>query len=254
LKAYKEFEIPYFELRRVRLESRRGLISKLVNEHGNDERVLGIVQVGSTVKGYADEHSDVDLEMVVTEDRYAELAKNSQKILHTEQYDLIFTTISKLQEIKDSDKDEDHWNYQNSVVLLDKTHTLREILNGVTRYDEASRLDRLKRHYGAYWENTLSAWSCLEHNNQWGARIYTALTVQELVRLLFNFNHLWSPRLQWAFKEIGSLQKKPEKLEAQLMSILEQPETAKLSRLWNETTALLREENYTWVDHPEELL
>jgi len=236
------------------LESRKELIDRLLNAYGNDEKVLGIIQVGSTVKGYDDKHSDVDLEVVVTEDKYGELAKNSKKIVHTKKYDLIFTTVTKLRQIKDSDKDEDHWNYQNSIVLLDKIRILQQVLNEITAYDESSRVDRLKRYYNAYWGKTLSSWSCLEHGNRWGARIYTALTVQELVRLLFNFNHLWSPRLQWAFKEIPALRKKPRKLEMQLQSILEEPETGKLSRLWNQTVSLLREEKYSWVDRPEELL
>lgn len=88
------------------MESRKELINKLLSEYGTDEQVLGIIQVGSTVKGYDDKHSDVDLEMVVTEDKFTELARNSQKIVHTEKYDLIFTTITKLRQIKDSDKDE----------------------------------------------------------------------------------------------------------------------------------------------------
>jgi hypothetical protein len=138
--------------------------------------------------------------------------------------------------------------------LLDKTRVLQKVLKEITTYDEASRIDRLKRYYSAYWGNTLSSWSCLEHRNHWGARIYIALAVQEVIRLLFNFNHLWSPKPQWAFKEIQLLQKKPKKLEMQLKSILKQPETGKLSRLWNQTVSLLREEKYTWVDHPEELL
>jgi hypothetical protein len=39
-----------------------------------------------------------------------------------------------------------------------------------------------------------------------------------------------------------------------LENILKQPETDKLSRLWNQTAKLLRKEKYSWVDHPEELL
>lgn len=189
------------------MDLRKELIDRLLSEFGNDEKVLGIIQVGSTVKGYDDEHSDVDLEVVVTEGRYAELARDSQKIAHTKKYDLIFTTVTKLRQIKDSDKDEDHWNYQKSIVLLDKTRILQTVLNEITAYDEASRVDRLKRYYNAYWENTLSSWSCLEHGNRWGARIYTALAIQELIRLLFNFNHLWSPRLQWASRNFSYFRK-----------------------------------------------
>lgn len=224
-----------------------------------DELVLAVVQVGSTAKGYDDEHSDVDLEVVVTDEKaralkYDSLAVNSQKIIHTEKYDLIFTTIDKLRQLKDSNKDEEHWNYQNSIILFDRTRTLQEILNEITQYDETSRIDRLTRYYCDYWENTLSSLSCIEHGNHWGARIYTALAIQDLIRLLFNFNHLWTPKLQWAFKEIHLLQAKPKNLQKQLESVLKQPERGKLSRLWNQTAELLREERHSWVDHPEELL
>jgi predicted nucleotidyltransferase len=236
------------------MNSRKELIKRLTAKFGADEQVLAVVQVGSTAKGYDDEHSDVDLELVVTEDKYDELAKKSQKIIHTESHDLIFTTIDKLRQLKVSNMDEDHWNYQNANVLIDKTHILQKTLNEITRYNETTRPDRLKRYYRAYWENTLSAWSCLEHMNHLGARIYTALTVQELIRLLFNLNHLWSPKPQWALKEIHLLKTKPDKLQTLLESTLEQPETRKLARLWNQTTMLLRKEKHSWVDHPEELL
>ena len=181
------------------MELRKKLVKKLRDEYSTDELALAVVQVGSKVKGYDDKHSDVDLEVVVTEEKYDALAVNSQKIIHIEKYDLIFTTIDKLRQIKDSNKDEEHWNYQNSIILFDRTHTVQEILNEITQYAEASRIDRLTRYYCAYWENTLSSLSCIEHGNHWGARIYTALAIQGLIRLLFNFNHLWTPKLQWAF-------------------------------------------------------
>jgi hypothetical protein len=85
-------------------------------------------------------------------------------------------------------------------------------------------------------------------------RIYAALAVQELIRLLFNLNCQWSPRLQWAFRELPLLEKKPADLKAQVESILQNPDSDKLTKLWNDTASLLREESYTWVDHPEEIM
>jgi len=230
------------------------LIEKLLAEYGGDEQVNGIIQVGSSAKGYGDEYSDLDLEVVVTEKKYAALVREFQKIIHTEKYDLIYTTIGELQQIKDSDRDEDHWNYENAIILLDRTGNLQGMLNEITKYNEASRLRRLKRYYSGYWENTLSAYSCLEHKNYIGARVYAAFLTQELIRLLFNINHLWSPSVKWAFKEIHQLKRKPEKIEEQMESLLQQPAMDKLSVIWDRVADLLREEKYTWVDHPEELL
>jgi hypothetical protein len=51
-------------VRRIEMELGKELIKKLLDEYSADELVWAVVQVGSTVKGYADEHSDVDLKVV----------------------------------------------------------------------------------------------------------------------------------------------------------------------------------------------
>jgi predicted nucleotidyltransferase len=238
----------------VFVESKKKVVENLLGTYKTDEAVLGIIQVGSTAKGYDDEYSDVDLVLVVNEDKYAMLEKNFQKIIHTEEYDLRFTTVDMLRDTKNSKSDEDHWDFQNSIVLFDKTNTLEEALREITRYDTASRLERLKRYYLGYWENTLNSLSCLEHNNRGAARIYVAIAIQELTRLLFNLNERWAPRTQWALKEISFLHRKPANLESQIQSILEEPDSEKISGLWNQTVELLRKEGYTFVDRPEEIL
>lgn len=128
------------------MESRKELINRLLSDYGTDAQVLGIIQVGSVAKGYADKHSDVDLEIVVTEDKYNGLERNSQKTVHAEKYDLRFTTAIKLRRIRNSDADEDHWDYQESIVIQDKASILQKILNQIITYDEGTRVDRLKRY------------------------------------------------------------------------------------------------------------
>jgi len=236
------------------MESRKDLVNRLMEDYCTENSVLAVIQIGSTAKGYDDEFSDVDLVMVVSDERFAVLEKSSQKFVHTDKYDLVFTTVVRLEDLVNSESDEDHWNYEKSIVLLDKTGTVRKILEKIAEYDKDSRIIRLKRYYLEFWNSTLSCFSCLKHKNDWGLRIYSALAINELIRLLFNLNNRWSPRLQWAFRELPLLEKKPADLKAQIESILETPDSDKLTKLWNDTASLLREENYTWVDHPEEIM
>ena len=236
------------------MESQEELLNKLLQDYCVEDSVLAAIQIGSIAKGYDDESSDVDLEVIVTEEKYAAIEKSFQKFIHTDRYDLIFMTIARLQNTANSERDEDHWNYQDAVVLLDKTGGIERILKDITRYDAGSRVARLKKHYLAYWNNTLGSFSCLKHKNEWGSKIYAALAIQELIRLLFNINYRWSPRLQWASKELPLLEKKPKDLEAQIRSILEKPDANNLGKLWNDTIGLLREENYSWINRPEEIM
>lgn len=229
-------------------------VKKLLDCYQTDESVLGVILVGSTGKGYQDDVSDVDLEVVVTGDKFDELENNGEKLIHTETYDLIYTTIDRLQQVKESEDDEDHWWYRNCPVLLDKTGKLKGILEEIARYDTDSRLDRLKRYYLAFWQEFLFSIGCLRHKNEWGAKIYAASAIKELIKLLFNLNFRWCPRIQWAFKEIPMLERRPINFESKIESILRTPNSDELVNLWEETARLLREENYSWVDHPEEIL
>lgn len=236
------------------MNRRRELIERLLKRYGTDESVLGVILVGSAGKGYEDEESDVDLEIVVTEDKYRILERKGQKVIHVEKYDLIFTTMSRLQQAEASERDEDHWWYIDCPVLLDKTGRLERTLEEIARYHADSRLNRLKRYYLGYWQNSLCSMGCLRHENEMGARIYAALAAQALIRLLFNVNYRWAPKIQWAFKEVRQLKRRPGNLESKIEGVLEKPDCKKLSKLWEETAELLREEKYTWVDEPEQIL
>ena len=238
----------------VKMGSREELINKLLGDYYSDDSVLGVIQVGSTAKGYDDEASDVDFEVIVTEEKYALIEKSFQKFIHTDTYDLVFTTMDRLESLINSEIDEDHWKYKNSIIKLDRTGKLKDILGKITRYDKDSRAARLKRYYLGYWNHTLDSFSCPKHKNDWGVRIYSAFALQDLIRLLFNLNYQWSPRLLWASKEFHLLEKKPADLDLQIRGILENPDSDKLSKLWSDTAALLREEGFGWVDHPEGIM
>jgi predicted nucleotidyltransferase len=116
------------------MKSRKELVNKLMEDYCTENSVLGVIQVGSTAKGYDDEFSDVDLEVVVSDERYVVLEKSFQKFIHDDKYDLIFTTVVRLEDVINSESDEDHWNYEKSVVLLDKTGKVGKILGKITRY------------------------------------------------------------------------------------------------------------------------
>lgn len=213
------------------MESREELLNKLLLDYCAESSDLAAIQVGSTAKGYDDESSDVDLKVIVTEEKYVDIEKNFQTFLHTDRYDLIFKTIARLRKTVNSEIDEDHWNYQDAIVLLDKTGRVDRILKNIVQYDSGSREARLKRFYLAYWNNTLGSYSCLRHKNVWGSKIYAAQAVHELIRLLLSINYRWSPRLQWAFRELPLLEKKPKNLETQIRSILEKPDSNNLGKL-----------------------
>lgn len=235
-------------------KKREDIVQELSCQGQRDEHILGVILVGSVPKGHADERSDVDVEYLVKEQRYIELARHGKRMIHTKDYDIIHTTLDQLKEAGESKKDEDHWRYKNCRVLLDKIGVLDQILEGVVQYDEDSRPGRLEKYYLGFWGNMLGAISCIERKKSWESKIYIAHSIDNLIGLIFNLNHLWAPELKWASKEFDLLEKKPEHLEERITDLTSAPDVPMMTRLWREIADLLREEGFTWVDHPEHIL
>jgi predicted nucleotidyltransferase len=237
------------------VESRKeAIIGDLCRQAESDESVLAAILIGSVPKKHDDQESDIDLELVVTPRGYEELVEAGRRIIHTDEYDIIHTTLARIREVRDSGKDEDHWPYVGCRVLFDKTGTLPGVLEEVARYDDGTRVERLKEHYLGYWGNMLGAISCIRRGKQWEARIYGALSIDSLIRLVCNLNHAWAPETKWAKEELRCLEVKPDRFEERINQILTDPNIAMMSGLWEDIARFLRHEGCGWVDHPEQIL
>jgi len=230
------------------------IIADLCSQAERNKSVLAAVLIGSVPKEYDDQASDIDLELVVTPRRYHQLVEQGRRVIHTEKYDIIHTTLARIKTARESGKDEAHWPYVGCRVLFDKTGIVPDLLGEVSRYDHGTRVQRLKDHYLGYWGNMLGAISCVRRDKIWEAKIYAALSVGSLVRLVFNLNGLWAPEIKWASEELRHLGRKPDRFEARIKEMLADPDIPKISTLWKEVARLLRDEGYTWVDHPEQIL
>ena len=86
------------------MNSNEKLLHSLINRYERDKNTIGIIMIGSQAKGYQNNHSDIDLEIVVTTDKFNEIKKEAQHYIHTEEYDLIFKSIAEIKEKINSDK------------------------------------------------------------------------------------------------------------------------------------------------------
>src|SRR3954447_3571012 len=99
-----------------------------VSEWAAQEGVLGVVLVGSKSHEHGDDLSDDDLEVLLTDEAFAEIApadcsdvlikgEGSERRLI---YDAQYTTLSDLQRKANSPFDLDRWPYEKAQVLFDR--------------------------------------------------------------------------------------------------------------------------------------
>lgn len=229
-------------------------INKIMEKYAQDDAVLGVILIGSHGKGYQTDNSDIDLELIVTEQKFIELKDKGQHYIHTENYDIIYKSLKELERFKMSNIDQDHWEYKNCPIIFDKTGKLTLLINEIEIYDYPKRLERLKKYYYEFWIEMTGAISCLRSKNMFCGRIHTSQAAKAFLSLIYNINNEWTPRLKWILKELPLLEKTPPDLEKKIYSVVLEPTEIKLRELWKLISFYLREENFLWVDQPELLL
>ena len=229
-------------------------IYQILQEYNQNDEVLGAIVIGSLGKGYQTEKSDIDLELIVTDQKFFALKGKGEHYIHTKEYDIIYKSYKELERCKKSENDKDHWKYKDCPVISDKTGGLDKIVKEIGVYDHSTRINRLKKYYCEFWTEMTAAISCLRSSNMFCGRIHTTQAITAFLSLLYNINSQWAPRLKWTIRELEILEKKPSGLIKKLNSVIEQPTEDKIIELWNNITSYLREEKYQWIDRPETLL
>src|SRR5438876_6586447 len=123
-----------------------------VREWAAQEDVLGVVLVGSRSRDHADELSDDDLEVLLTDEAGARLApaecidllatgEGSERRLI---YDAQYTTLTNLRRKAGSPFDLDRWPYERARVLFDRDGDVAPAVEAAGRMDPDFRARRLQ--------------------------------------------------------------------------------------------------------------
>jgi len=113
----------------------RERINAIIEKYDQDDTVLGVLLIGSRGKGYHTNSSDIDLELIVTEQKFTELKDKGQHYIHAEDYDIIYKSFTELEKCKESNIDQDHWEYKNCPVISDKTGKLTLLMSEIESFN-----------------------------------------------------------------------------------------------------------------------
>jgi hypothetical protein len=170
------------------------------------DEVLGIILVGSKSRGYDDQRSDDDLEVLVTE--HASLLAavehyydpTSQKLL----YDARYITLLALQQKVGSSLDGEHWPYEQARILFDRGGT-EPLIQALGTMDATFREKRIA--YAAVSTTVAigKAFKALERGYEASGRLALARGVTSLARLIFALEWRWKPTDHWLEQDAKTL-------------------------------------------------
>lgn len=173
-----------------------------LGEWAADTSVLGVLHVGSKARGYVDELSDDDLEVVLTPKAYARLGKldcfeyrfGGPRGARRQVYDAHYISPAVLARKARSPHDLDHWPYEQAVVLHDRDGSVARSVHRVRRMAPGFRERRLLHASVDAWLAVARARKMERRGGPPVAkRLVIARGAKAVARLIYGLDWRWVP-------------------------------------------------------------
>jgi hypothetical protein len=176
--------------------------------------VVGVILVGSKSRGHADDLSDDDLEVLLTDQAFAERRPSECGELLFEGdgstrrliYDAQYISYTAMERKLASPIDLDHWPYERAKVLFDGNGNVTTTVENLGRMDAAFRHTRLL--YSTI--NTIiaigRATKTLQRGYEGAGHLIVARGAKALSSLLFALEWRWVPMDHWLENELRTLE------------------------------------------------
>jgi len=218
----------------------------LINEFKNSNYVVGIVLAGSATKGYFDDYSDHDYQVIVTDDYYSELDEDS-KVIHIddEKSEFLFLPVSDYYRKIDSCANIDHWPYETSQIIYDNDGKLEDATIQIITMDSEERESKLKLFYFEFIFYATRIDKLIKRNSEFNCLMTMAAMNRSVVNLLFVLKGSWSSNIYWSEQNLNELDiEKYHPLIKLMLSILKEPQKNKTEDLINRIDKLLLGEGF----------
>jgi hypothetical protein len=175
--------------------------------------VLGVLLVGSKSRGHTDALSDDDLEILLSDAAFAQLAPEACGEVLTQGegasrrmiYDAQLTSLTALEDKATSILDLDHWPYERARVLFDRDGRVAQAVAAAGRMDSEFRRLRLLHATLDAWIAPRRAVKTIKRGYAGAARLGVTRGARALARVLFALEWRWMPLDHWLDAELATL-------------------------------------------------
>ena len=254
-------------MRKHHEEAIRGLVERFAN----DDTCLGVIVGGSVAKGLEREDSDVDVMLVVTDERYREQWAQNRLFYITGEFcdyaggyiDGKFVDMRYLTAAADRGNEVTRAAFQGAFVAHAKVDGLDDIVRRIPAYPAGEKQEKIQAFYAQF---ECAAWYLSEAVRS-GDRYLLTHAVSELVlyggRLILAHNEVLYPYHKHLMTELRRAADKPDGLVEAIDALLERPgpeparafyDLIKAFRPWNEAgemwqTRYLKDTELAWLDN-----
>lgn len=179
--------------------------ARRLEEWKSDPKVLGVLLVGSKSRGYGDELSDDDLEVILTDESHSRLSPAATiEFLFVGEgesrrtvFDAYYTSLSDLRSKAASARDLDHWPYEAARVLFDRDGRVGAAVEAAAKMAPEFRRARLLHGTVDAGVAFRRASKTSGRGMEGAGRLIVSRGARALVRVVFALEWRWAPLDHW---------------------------------------------------------
>lgn len=229
-------------------------VERLIDRFQAEPNFLALLIGGSLVKGYGDEHSDVDFMLIATDEEYAR--REPQGALTYYATDLCdypggyvdgkIVNMAFLEEVADRGSEPARSAFESVIVAYSRLPQLTRLLERVTTYPAANHAAKIQSFYAQLLAMQWYVGEAEKRDNRYLMMHTAAERVLFGGRLILAHNRMLYPYHKWFLRRLQDAPHKPDGLMALIDQLLTAPSKANADRLCE---AIL---NFTTWDIPAE--
>ncbi len=206
-------------------------IERLTQAYQNDPRFEALIIVGSVVKGYARDDSDVDFMLVATDEEYANRVSTRDLLIYRtdlSNYDGGYVDgkvirESFLKDVADCGNEPSRAAFLGAFLAFSRLPNLQSLLDRIPVYPENDRNRRIKTFYCLAFMGNWLMNEATRYDNRYGITRAASQLSLFSSRLILAHNRVLFPYHKWMLKSVEKAADKPASFLEHMQDLLDKP-------------------------------
>lgn len=195
-------------------------IEAVTNKLKQQEEILAVLVGGSVAHGYAKEDADIDLMLVVSDERYRSLLESGDIHYHETEstpyeggyVDGKYTSVSYIRQVAESGSEPARFAFQDAIVSYSEIAGLEELVHAASRYPVERKNEAMEKFHAQFEGWRWMFQEGLKKNEPYVMEFSVTNFVLFAGRLILAYNETVYPYHKWFMKVLEAVDKKPDDL------------------------------------------
>jgi len=198
----------------------RTAIETVTSKLKDREEILAVLVGGSVAHGFAQEDSDIDLMLVVSDEKYRSLLESGDIHYHETEstpyeggyVDGKYTSVSYIQKVAESGSEPARFAFKDAIVSYSEINGLEGLIQAASKYPIDRKNEKLEKFHAQFEGWRWMFYEGLKKNERYVIEFSVTNFVLFAGRLILAYNEVLYPYHKWFMKVLEDVTSKPDHL------------------------------------------